>query len=365
MITRTLGCVLLLLALLIQSARADSPEELADLDGLRQAAAVYLDGYLDSDRLTADSLGEGVRHILDTGTGQLPGILRRAVRSGVLLLAVALLCGLTDSMRESVLSASELDPVRLAGAAAVAAIAAADVNALMGLGRQAMEQMDGFSKLLLPAVTAACGIAGAPAAAAARQAVTLMFAALLLSLATGLLIPLIYAYTAAVTAYAALGNEGLKRVGALLKWTVTGLLSFLLTGYVLALTLSGSMAGQTDVVARKAAKTALSGMVPVVGKILADAAEAVVAGAGLLRGTVGAVGLATVLAICLVPFLKLGAHYLIYRSAAALAATVSPGPVSGLIDAIGSAFALMLGMTGGSALILYAALITSIRAVNP
>ena len=71
-----------------------------------------------------------------------------------------------------------------------------------------------------------------------------------------------------------------------------------------------------------------------------------------------------VLAICLAPFLQLGCHYLIYKCAAALTATVTPGSEASLIDAIGSAFALVLGMTGGGGMILYAALITSIKAVS-
>ena len=69
------------------------------------------------------------------------------------------------------------------------------------------------------------------------------------------------------------------------------------------------------------------------------------------------------LAICLSPFLRLGVHYLVYKSAAALTATVMPGPVAGFIDSVGSAFALILGMVGGGGMILYVALITSIKVV--
>ena len=291
------------------------------------------------------------------------GALRRAGRSGVLLLAVALLCGLAEGVREE-LGSGGLDPVRLAGAAAVTAIAVADVNTLMGLGKQALEQMDTFSKLLLPTVTAACAAAGAPASAAARQGATLLFLGLLLTLADRMILPLIYAYVAASAAHAALGNDGLKRVAGLIKWVATGLLSLLLTAFVFYLAVGGAVAGNADAVTQKAAKTVLSGMVPVVGGILADAAETVVAGAGILRGTVGVIGLLTVLAICLIPFLQLGAHYLIYKCAAAMTAAVTEGPTASLIDAIGSAFALMLGMTGGGAMILYVALITSIKAVS-
>ncbi len=353
---------LLLLPLLLLPARAQSLEEAVGMDRAAGAAEEYLDGYLDVEDVTGDSFAAGAKAILDTGSRELPGLLRPAGRSGVLLLAVAMLCGLCETLRED-LGGGDLDPVRLAGAAAVTAIAAADTGALLGLGRQTLERVDAFAKLLLPTVTAACAAAGQPAAATARQGATLLFLNLLITVADRLILPMVYAYVAVCAVQAALGNDGLKRVAELLKWGATGLLTLLLTGFIFYLTISGAVAGNADALTQKAAKTAISGMVPVVGGILSDAAETVVAGAGILKGTVGVMGLLTVLALCLIPFLQIGVHYLVYKLSAALCATVSPGPAAGLIDAIGSAFALVLGMLGGGALILYVALITSIKAV--
>lgn len=353
----------MLLPLLLPAAWASELEERVGLDSLTRAAEGYIEGYLDVEGLTGGDFAAGARSILDTGSGELGGILRRAARSGVLLLSVALLCGLVGSLRQE-LGGGGIDPVRLCGVAAVTAIAVTDVNSLMGLGRQALGEMSTFSALLLPAVTAAGAAAGAPTAALARQGATLLFLDLLLAGVDKLLLPLVYAYVAASAAHCALGNDGLKRIAGLLKWGCTTLLSLTLTAFVLYLTVTGAVAGSADVVAQKAAKTALSGMVPVVGGILSDAAETVVAGAGILKGTVGVLGLLVVLAICLIPFLQLGCHYLVYKCAAALSATVSPGPEASLMDALGSAFALVLGMCGGGAMILYIALITSLKAVG-
>lgn len=353
----------LVLLLLSPPALGSELDRAVGLEELNGAAEEYIDGYLTPQELAGD-FSSGVSLILGRGSRALPGLLRQGIRSGILLLAVAMLWSLTDTLRQE-LGGDGLDPVRLAGAAAIAALAAADVNALMGLGGQTLERLDDFSKLLLPVVTAAGAAAGMPAAAVARQGTALLFLNLLLTLSRGLVLPLVYAYVAAVTAQTALGNEGLKRVAGLLKWVATSLLTVLLTVFVFFLTITGAVAGSADAVTQKAAKTALSGMVPVVGGILSDAAETVVAGAGVLKGTVGVVGLLTVLCICLAPFLRLGVHYLVYKCAAALAATAAPGPAAGLIDAIGSAFALLLGMVGGGGLILYVALITSIQAVAP
>jgi stage III sporulation protein AE len=104
----------------------------------------------------------------------------------------------------------------------------------------------------------------------------------------------------------------------------------------------------------------MSSMVPVVGGILADAAETVLAGAGILRRTVGIFGMLSILAMCIPPFLQLGIHFLVYKATAVLASTLSGGRVTGLIDGFGGAFGLVLGMTGACALILLIALISSV-----
>ena len=129
------------------------------------------------------------------------------------------------------------------------------------------------------------------------------------------------------------------------------------------LTASGAIAGSADAAAVKTAKIAISRAVPVGGSILSDAAETVLAGAGVLRGTVGVVGMLVVLAICLTPFLQLALHYLTYKGAAALTGTVAGPRLSGLMDNLGGAFGLILGMTGSCALVLLFSIVSAVSAV--
>lgn len=333
------------------------------LEEYNGAVQGYLDGYYSVDRIGEGGWSEGSRAILEGQAQSLPGFLPGALRSGSLLLCVALLCGLAQTA-ERTLGLGGVSAERLAGAAAVCAVTMADVNVLMGLGRETLERMEEFSALLLPTVTAACALAGQSAAAVARQSATLLFLKLLLTMADKLILPLVCGYVMTCAAHAALGNEGLKRVAKFLKWAATVALTLLFTGFVLSLGITGAVAANGDLAAQKAAKTALSRMVPVVGGILADAAETVAAGAGVLKGTVGVAGLLAVLAICAGPFLRLGVHYLTYKLTGTLAATAAPGPVADLIDELSGGFALLLGMVGGGGVILYVALVTSIGAVS-
>ena len=253
-----------------------------------------------------------------------------------------------------------LDAAALTAAVAVTAVAVSDVRSMVGLGREALDGMNQFSQVLLPTMAAAAAAGGAPSTAAARQLATVLFSDLLLTAIDEVLLPMVYAYVAVCAAHAALGNDGLKRLASLLKWGVTTALTAILLVFVGYLTVSGAIAGTADAMALKAAKMTISGRVPVVGGILSDAAGTLLAGAGVLRGTIGVFGLLVVLGLCLGPFLELGVHYLVYKLAAALAATVSGGSASTLIDGIGGAFGLVLGMTGSGALLLLVSLVSAI-----
>ena len=354
--------LLLVLAALTGTAAAAMPpvqSEALDLDGLQAAGEQWAPGV---DLEEGLDLEAGLQSILDTGSGQVFGVVRKAVRSAVLLLTVVMLCGLVESFQDAAGGEETGGLAAVVGAMAVAAIAITDANSLIGMGREALEHMQAFSKLLLPAVAAAAAAAGSPGGAAARDLVTMLFSDVLITVITSLLLPLLYLYMAACVGHAALGNEGLKRVASAIKWAVTAALCAILLIFVGYLTVSGAVAGTADAAAVKAAKFAMSSVVPVVGGILSDAAETVLAGAGILKNVVGVFGMLVVLGICLVPFLQLGIHYLAYKFTAALSAAGSGGRVAGLIDQIGGAFGLVLGMTGSCALLLLISMVSAVTA---
>lgn len=306
-------------------------------------------------------LEEGMYSLLQDAVSQGRTLLLSSVRAAVRLLAVVLVCGLGES---ACVQKQAVSAVKLAGALAVTALSVNDMDAMIGLGRESIGKMNTFSDILLPVAAVITAATGHVTVAAARQGATVLFIQVLINIMDGLLIPLVYAYVSAGCAYAAVGNEGLKKLGAILKGTVTAILTAVLLVFVGYLTMSGAIAGTADAAAVKATKLAISRAIPVVGSVLADAAETVLVGAGVLKGSVGVIGLLVVLAICLGPFLQLACHYLTYKLTAALTATVADARLSGLLDSIGGAFGLVLGMTGACALLLLFSIVSAVSVVT-
>ncbi len=353
-------CLLFLLSPWAQGAWEGEPQPgLPALEDLERSAGEYGAG-LDLDE--GVSLDQGLERLIQTGTGQVLGVLRTALKSGTLLLTIVLFCSLAHGAAEQGSGTFQAAPI--AGVLAVCAVSLTDVHSLMGLGRESIERLEAFGAELLPTLVAAAAASGAPAGAAARQMATVLFSNLLMRLINSVLIPMTYLYVAACAVHAAVGNPGLQRLGKTLKGAVAGVLTAVMLAFTGYLTLSGVIAGATDAAAVKAAKFAISGAVPVVGGVLSDGAETVLVSAGLLRNTVGVFGTVVVLGICLAPFLRMGVHYLVYKLTAALAATLWEGGVTQLIDAIGGAFALELGMTACCGMMLLFCVVSCLSAAG-
>ena len=86
--------------------------------------------------------------------------------------------------------------------------------------------------------------------------------------------------------------------------------------------------------------------------------------AGAVKNTVGAAGLLAVLAVCLLPLVRLGVQYLVYKAAAFLAGILGAEQLTGLIDALGGAFGLIFGMTGACGLLLLISISSALGVVT-
>ena len=349
--------VVLLLVLLLsgQARAAELPEDVARI--APEAAALVTDsgdfGLLSGiGTLVKDALAEG-KTVLSAG-----------IRATAAIMAGVILLGVVESAapagREAISYYSSA-----VGALWITAMAAGELNSLIGLGRETISEISLLSKALLPSLAAAEAASGGVTSAAVRQVAAVFFADVLLTVIERLLLPMVYLYIGTAAAGAVVEGDALERIGELLKKAVGWILSGLLVLFTTYLTISGAVAGAADGQAVKLAKSAVSAAVPVVGGILSEAAESVLAGAGLLRGMVGTVGTLALVGICLLPFLRLGGQYLLYQGAALVSAAAGPKKLTKLIARLGDAFGLVLAMTGAAAVLLLISLLSFITAVTP
>ena len=253
----------------------------------------------------------------------------------------------------------------MVGALSVTLLTAGSLDSLMGLGAETIGELNRFSKALLPTLAAATAASGAVTTATVQQVTTVFFVDLLLNLVDGLLLPMVYLYTGALAAAACLPESRLGAIAEGLKKILTWMLTTALLAFTVYLSVARVISGAADGAAVRVTKAAISGVVPVVGGIIAEASETVLVGAGMLKNTVGLMGMLAILTACAYPFLQLGVQYLLYKLTAFLAAAIGAPGLCKLIDGLGGAFGLVLGMTGACALLLLVSVLSSVAAVVP
>lgn len=353
---RKLMYFVILAFFLCGQARADQTELPDELERAVPEAAGLLDGSAEN----GYGLAQGAASLLDDALSDMKGYLFAGVRSLAAIMAGVVLLGMVESLAGDGIAARHTN---LVGALYVTAVSAGDISALIGLGRDTVGEVSALSKVLIPALAAATAATGGVTSASVRQVATVFFTDILLTVIDRLLLPLLYLYIASAAANAVLDSGALEGIASLIKKVIGWALGAMLALFTAYLSISGAIAGAADAQAVRIAKTAVSTAVPVVGGILAEAAESVLAGALVLRGMIGAFGALAVLALCLLPFLRLGVQYLLYQGAVFIAQAAGPKKLAKMLGMLADAFALVLAMTGASALLLIIALVSTLTVV--
>ena len=141
--------LLLLWALTVPAWGTELPREVRDA---LPAAAEDITEHMDD----SASFSEGLSLLWERACGYLTDALRESISGGVLLLAAAVLCALTEECMDA--AGGKVHFVPMAGALAVTLAAAGSVRTMMGLGQETVEELNTFSKALLPTLSAAVGL---------------------------------------------------------------------------------------------------------------------------------------------------------------------------------------------------------------
>ena len=261
------------------------------------------------------------------------------------ILVVVILCNLGSFGSDTNVQRAAL----MSGSICLMLLCSDDVKGMISVGKNTMDELSIFSSSLLPIMAAAAASSGSANGATALYAVTVFFSGLLIKLCNKWIVPMVYCFLALAVSGTVLETDRLRKLREFLDWIIKKSLKWMMYLFTGFLSVSGVLAGSADAAALKAVKMTISGMVPVVGGIVSDAADTVLAGAALLKASAGTLGMIGILAIFLIPFLKIGIWFLGFRFTAAIS-TVIESKLSGCIDAISQTMGYVLAMVGSCSL---------------
>lgn len=302
------------------------------------------------------NFGDDLLQIIRDALDRFRPDLKEAASACVTILAVGMALSLGLSMPGRPKGA-----VELVGTILTASVLLEPARALVGLGVETVMELSEYEKLLLPVLTAALAAQGGTSTSAALYAGTAAFNAALSAIVSGLLVPGVWVFLALAVGYGATGDGILKKmrdqVRAASVWGLKTIL-YVYTGYI---SITGVVSGATDASLLKAAKLTISGAVPVVGGILSDASDAVLASAAAVKNAAGIYGMLAIISMWLGPFLRIGMHYLMLKAAGTVSGVFGVGSLSGVVEDFAAAMGLLLAMTGAVCLMLIISTICFLR----
>lgn len=252
----------------------------------------------------------------------------------------------------------------LAGALAVGTLLLQASNALISLGADTVRQLSEYGKLLLPVMAAALAAQGGITSAAVMYTGTAVFDAVLSGFVSKVLVPMVYLFLSLAIGCAAVNDPMLKKIRDGIQSAAVWCLKTVLYVYTGYISVTGIVSGSADASVLKAAKLTISGAVPVVGGILSDASEAVLASAAAVKNAAGIYGMLAIIAVWIGPFVRIGAHYLILKALSALCSVFDVKSVTELIGEFSTAMGILLAMTGAVCLMLVISTICFMRGVG-
>ncbi|MBP3707717.1 MAG: stage III sporulation protein AE [Clostridia bacterium] len=210
--------------------------------------------------------------------------------------------------------------------------------------KQSVNDMTSFTNILVPLMMTLIISTGSITTASVMQPLIIFMITLIGNFINNVAIPLILMSTALGIMSQMSDRVQIGRLAKRIKSSTVWIIGIVLTIFVTMVSVNGNLSVSVDAVAAKTAKTAVSNLVPLVGKILGDAMESVLGCSNILKNAIGVIGVIVVIAISVSPIIKLLLFMCIYYLGSAICEPIADVKIVKLFDQMGDTFKVLLAL---------------------
>lgn len=232
------------------------------------------------------------------------------------------------------------------------------------MGMDIIDKMVGFMYVTIPVMMALLISGGNITTGGILHPVLLLIVEASATLIKSVFIPLVFLSTILKIVNNISEKIQLAKLANLLKQIVTWTLATMLTVFVIAVSLQGSLGAVIDGATSKAAKFAISTFIPIVGKTLADATDTVIGCTLLIKNAASVAVMVGILVICIVPLIKIIAVVALYKAASALLEPISESRITNCIDDVAGSMLQIFALTAAVAIMFMISITALISAGN-
>ena len=206
------------------------------------------------------------------------------------------------------------------------------------------DDLVGFINVLMPLLLTLMMYTGSIATTSLLEPIILFAINFIANLIKNILIPIVLIIVVFSIISKISEKMQIEKLSKFLKSSVVWVLGIVLTIFVGVVSLEGTLSSSVDGITAKTAKSAVSTIIPVVGKVLGDVVDSVLGCGIILKNAIGLIGVIIVIGICITPIIKIATMCIMYSLASAVVQPIADDKIVKVLDEMGGVFKLLLGI---------------------
>ena len=213
---------------------------------------------------------------------------------------------------------------------------------ILHLTESTIQKITNFMNLLVPLFTTLVLTTGNIATTNMFQPILLFGINFISNFTTQFLIPILLISMSLTITSNILEKGQLDGISKFLKSSIVWILGIILTIFTSILSLEGTLSASVDGFTAKTTKAAISNFIPVVGKILGDSIDTVLGCTNILKNTVGILGTIIIVAIVLMPMIRIAVYCVCFKITALFGETLADTRCAKLISGLADGYKILL-----------------------
>lgn len=327
----------------------DVAEQL-DVYSLIETLKEYTQGEIDIESMTGSLIeGKGINYgvIGNFVINKIFYEIRVGIKAGVSILIIVILMAIIKGL-ELEKDNSVAYVASLVGFLVIVTIALKSYFVIVTMFTDTIKLLTGIVEVVAPFMLAILIATGEIATSGIIGSVLLFVTSLVGVIVTYVIIPLI----SVSLVFKIISNMSevikLDKFAGLFSSTAMWIVSVVFALFLGIMELEGSITTSIDEVTIKTTQTAVSNLIPVVGKFVSDSLEVVMGASEIIGKAVGIIGIVVMIVIALIPIIKIIVHSVLYFIVAAISELLNTdSKITGLCLAMYKQYKTMLGIMLG------------------
>lgn len=289
-----------------------------------------------------------VHEIFDRGVRLLAGEVRSTLKILIFIPVIAVLTTYLTNIQDNFESKGATKAAFFVCYLIIAGLATAAFLEVVQSGKEVIENISVFMRILVPVSLVTLASSGALASATTFEMIFMGVIEVTQWIIDKFFIPVILMAAAISLVNNLSENLNAEKLVQFMNKTTKWGIGIVMTLFVGIMGLQGVVAGSADGLTVKVTKFAAANLIPMVGGILSESVETVMNCSVVIKNSVGVLGIIFVILIAAVPILKVTASLIVFRLCAAVVQPISDKRIvkciSELADSIAGILALMVAV---------------------